>query len=1001
MNSTQRDNDDDDDDDSEVVRLTSATSAASTTTTNATSNNNTNNKQRWMILGLIVFVCIISYQLEWIELTNVVVEDDDNKNGTTVISSGKTTIKTSTGVGTKKNTKNKNPKDPQTQAQQTQQSKRDYIYHKRSRRRKHGQQHLSPSWLLSYADSNRQSYESNFYTNYVNRDVPIDEFPINTWQRNSTYISLFLNSSIHLINRSMEAIYSEYGKVSPTAASDRSMFELAYYKHFASSPIYDQSNSGYTTYSSWEGLKRRLLHCIYTEDMWVVVVGGHSAVAGHGNHYQQSYILQTQRILEPIFSRLGSKMTCRNIANGGLGTIQSTLGYHSIYTAGNDIDLLLWDCGMTEKQLKFIDFFARQSLLTLPSFATSSSKSTSTTSTSTSSPKISAKVPVLWNLHTTIIQNLHDNYLDATNNNGHIVDVGYLSTGSRGIPRASSVEEIKVMPYAMRYMKCSSELEQSICKQHQYNGTCFVKGIENTTYEYNYNKHITNVTYRLQSNSDGDTLVKYNINRPYEKVEYPGDNNVIQVKTQRKDGPGGREKWHPGHKHHQLKGRIITMIILQALQEVFVEWQQYHNEQLRRQLQLRDVKNDEKSDDPSSFNILLPTSKWHVTSHYSKVQRALQQDYGNLLAQQQKEENDYLDDTNSNTNNNRLIPCHEMIGQVGGMQNKVPIRICHVPMRGRTEYTPRAYPNKTSILSIMPIEMRNVFVSQQQDDNDVPLYESYEEPYNPILDPPIESDIDVLSIVESGVVSSSTSDDSASFAPILNPSASYTYNSLDIDNEVASMYPIINNRDGNIIIRPATAGVKLVTVPGGSQYCDGSYTSFCHRAKSNDCIMSGQNDYRGYIQLTFDMNGYILLNIPNIRNGILLLKLDLIYDTRTRRRNAAATNDDDDDKEEDKWCDDFVFEYIFNGGEERSILNKTEFFHTRLKKLQRVVQVITLLDDPNYSDKAKNNKNDDNKNVLQVAIRISGCAATDDSDAAKAGGSNSGIGLSLSHVYWS
>ena len=160
--------------------------------------------------------------------------------------------------------------------------------------------------------------------------------------------------------------------------------------------------------------------------------------------------------------------------------------------------------------------------------------------------------------------------------------------------------------------------------------------------------------------------------------------------------------------------------------------------------------------------------------------------------------------------------------------------------------------------------------------------------------------------------------------------------------------------------------------------------------------MSGQNDYRGYIQLTFDMNGYFILNIPNIRNGILLLKLDPVYDTRTRRsrRHAAATNDGDD-KEEDKWCDDFEFEYIFNGGKERTILNKTEFFHTRLKKLQRVVQVITLLDDPKYSDRI----NKEDKIVLQVAIRISGCAATD--DASNAGGSKSGQGLSLSHVYWS
>ena len=48
-------------------------------------------------------------------------------------------------------------------------------------------------------------------------------------------------------------------------------------------------NGGWTTESSYEGLVRRLLHAMMTNDDFVVVIGGHSAAAGHGNYFHQSY----------------------------------------------------------------------------------------------------------------------------------------------------------------------------------------------------------------------------------------------------------------------------------------------------------------------------------------------------------------------------------------------------------------------------------------------------------------------------------------------------------------------------------------------------------------------------------------------------------------------------------------------------------------------------------------------------------------------------------------
>jgi hypothetical protein len=98
-----------------------------------------------------------------------------------------------------------------------------------------------------------------------------------------------------------------------------------------------------------------------TEDIFTVVMGGHSAAAGHGNNFQQSYTLQVQRALEPIFARLGVKHTAHNMGMGGLGTIHNGLAAGDLY--GKDVDILIWDSGMTEKSRKPQDLLARQGLM--------------------------------------------------------------------------------------------------------------------------------------------------------------------------------------------------------------------------------------------------------------------------------------------------------------------------------------------------------------------------------------------------------------------------------------------------------------------------------------------------------------------------------------------------------------------------------------------------------------------------------------------------------------
>jgi hypothetical protein len=196
----------------------------------------------------------------------------------------------------------------------------------------------------------------DYYAQYPSRDVPRSEFPPGAWQTDADFLKDFLPQARALVKRAMEGILAEYGH-GTKQEPDRSMEERS--EMFSVSVSNDTSQKEYTAKESegkgtrdaggymneraYSGLVRRLLHAIMTEDTFRVVLGGHSAAAGHGNHFQQSYTLQIQRVLEPVFARVGVTMTAQNMGMGGLGTLQNALGMRDLY--GDDTDVLIYDSG--------------------------------------------------------------------------------------------------------------------------------------------------------------------------------------------------------------------------------------------------------------------------------------------------------------------------------------------------------------------------------------------------------------------------------------------------------------------------------------------------------------------------------------------------------------------------------------------------------------------------------------------------------------------------------
>ncbi|GKY96425.1 hypothetical protein MPSEU_000602000 [Mayamaea pseudoterrestris] len=290
---------------------------------------------------------------------------------------------------------------------------------------------------------------------FTNRDIPGDAFPDNAWQADAVFVNHYLDAAEQLISRAKEAIFTEYGHGKPLPPEglaerlkmfhwdkpDGSLTEHGY-PFDKTKGTGDPTQGGWTTKRSFQGLVRRLLHAMMTNDKFTVVLAGHSAAAGHGNHFHQSYIHQMHKIMAPIFARLGVQLVTRNQAIGGLGTLPMALAFADMY--GDDIDLILWDSGMTEGKEAF-DLFLRQALLS------------------------GKKVPVVWAGHGEYFEALSHLH-DAAD-----VDVGEWGTAMAGILKTNSNKQAKTLPKAVRYMSCESGVEDLCKNAERFCASCWLR----------------------------------------------------------------------------------------------------------------------------------------------------------------------------------------------------------------------------------------------------------------------------------------------------------------------------------------------------------------------------------------------------------------------------------------------------------------------------------------------------------------------------------------------
>lgn len=330
-----------------------------------------------------------------------------------------------------------------------------YQYNLRSKSKDDAQvkKELAETWgSWTYADPKATDRpKDDFAGGFPNRDIPWDQFPANAWQTDQEHLKKFLPEAKALVERAMEGMLAEFGlskfelpDQNFTARMDMSPFKQEVLNLTNGDPWktgkaqVGERLGGWMTPRFHEGLVRRLMHAVITQDTFTSVMGGHSAAAGHGNLFQQSYTLQFHKVMEPIFARLGVKLRSHNIAFGGLGTVQTSLASGDLM--GKEIDLLVWDSGMTEKSGPAYDLFVRQQYLS------------------------ANRIPVLLGGMGATLENL-DRSIDA--------EVANPGAGIDAFPQVQTPVEADKTIWAARCLNYAAGVKD-YCRSIEYNGTCWM-----------------------------------------------------------------------------------------------------------------------------------------------------------------------------------------------------------------------------------------------------------------------------------------------------------------------------------------------------------------------------------------------------------------------------------------------------------------------------------------------------------------------------------------------
>ncbi len=179
--------------------------------------------------------------------------------------------------------------------------------------------------------------------------------------------------------------------------------------------------------------------------------GGHSASAGHGNLYNESYTAYMETDMKDVFGSIGLDFEGRNYAMGGTSSATViSMCWKEIF--GTDVDFFSWDYGMTDgKDASKIFHYAYRGALskTRPAFMVIHNDGRS------SGNRLKP------------LQSLEENGLPFF----HMV-AGQLKTMKEAFPDSAGIseDEIKALPEYVRNYRCGTGIEKGdpYCRTEKY-----------------------------------------------------------------------------------------------------------------------------------------------------------------------------------------------------------------------------------------------------------------------------------------------------------------------------------------------------------------------------------------------------------------------------------------------------------------------------------------------------------------------------------------------------
>eukprot|EP00977_Amphora_coffeiformis_P010039 scaffold2353_cov167-Amphora_coffeaeformis.AAC.30 len=479
-----------------------------------------------------------------------------------------------------------------------------------------------------------------FYHNYWYKDVPVDEFPANAWQKNPAYVKEFVGQAVSLVDRVKEAIYEEYGlglldiDKNDTATVSKIKTERETYLSVIQGDFSVQNGAAmvdgkpfrgaaYVNERGWEGLIRKLLHAIMTEDDFFVVVAGPKAATYDGINLQFTQVMQFHEVMEPVFDRLGVKLYSRNMGMDASTTV-AALGGADIY-GETDIFWYIPDPSQAESDAQ-IDFLLKQMILS------------------------GERMPLI----------LTPNPVKLNDETKKTAWIGNIQPGPMSCKETDVKNNDVILPEvkACEFAACTESARN--------NGKCH----------------------------DDRTLPCW-VDRQMTTQESDEELNQLDgVPT---------STTSRNYRQHQLEGRKLTLLVLEALTEA-----------------LKRMQVSTETENPKIF----PTGYWHVGPVYEELRESVRRvkKIGDVPA------------------------CEKLLENLDS-------EICHLEMHAFTEWTPRVTPKKNGLSStaVESISLPGGYVNEKADA--VQLYEWFD--LRPLDFVPGDDEIDVHMVAILGQVQSS------------------------------------------------------------------------------------------------------------------------------------------------------------------------------------------------------------------------------------------------------